>query len=187
MLGVLVAVVGLGAPAASAGAVTGAGNGVAAINPGTAPAVAEQGPVSPGSVEVSGLVFDDRAVVSLVTPSGAPARFIDFRGTTIDRASIRTTVSVQRQGRHVLGDRLYNGGGYFRDAGSPQRVLDAFHDGSLQILGVTRNGHVVVRVPSVTGFNNNPTAGFVDQATNVFFIKGSSSPSVVPTNPNWAP
>lgn len=127
-------------------------------------------------------------LVSLTsTPSGTPARSIDSGGTIIDRASIRTTVSAQRQGRHVLGDRLYNGGGYFRDAGSPQRVLDAFHDGSAQVLGVTRNGHVVVRVPSVTGFNNNPAAGFVDQATNVFFIKGSSSPSVVPTNPNWAP
>jgi hypothetical protein len=64
-------------------------------------------------------------------------------------------------------------------------VLDAFHGGSAQVLGTTRSGNIVVRVPGVTGFNNNPAAGFVDQATDVFFIKGSSSVSVVPANPNW--
>ncbi len=34
---------------------------------------------------------------------------------------------------------------------------------------------------------DNPGAGYPSQATSVFFIKGSSSPSVVPYNPAWTP
>jgi len=122
-----------------------------------------------------------------VAPNTVPARFIDSGGTIIDRTSVRSYISLQKQGRHIQGDDLYNGGGYFTDASSAQNVLDAFHDGSGQILGVTRNGHIVVQVPSVNGFNNNPLNNYVDQVTNVFFIKGSSSPSVVPANPGWTP
>ena len=120
------------------------------------------------------------------TPSGTPARFIDSGGAIIDRASIRTTVSAQRQGRHVLGDRLYSGGSYFNSADDAQRVLDDFHSGAAEILGIKGND-IVVRSPNVTGFNHNPGAGFPNQATNVFFIKGSANPSVVPYNPNWTP
>lgn len=122
-----------------------------------------------------------------VAPNSVPARFIDSGGTIIDRTSVRSYISPQKQGRHILGDDLCNGGGYFTDASSAQNVLDAFHDGSGQILGVTRNGHIVLQVPSITGFNNNPLNGYVDQVTDVFFIKGSSSPSVVPANPGWTP
>ncbi|WP_416891307.1 hypothetical protein, partial [Mycobacterium sp.] len=66
----VVALVGLGAPAASAGAATGVQNGVAAINPEPATPVGPGAAVSPGRVGVSGLLFDDGAVVSLVTPRG---------------------------------------------------------------------------------------------------------------------
>lgn len=115
-----------------------------------------------------------------------PPRFITTgAGTTIDRASVGTAISAQRQGRHLAGASQYNGGGYFNSLDDAQGVLDAFHGGSAQVLGTTRSGNIVVRVPGVTGFNNNPSAGFVDQATDVFFIKGSSSVSVVPANPNW--
>ena len=58
--------------------------------------------------------------------------------------------------------------------------------GGAQVLG-TKGNDIVVRVPGITGFNHNPGAGFPDQATSVFFIKGSSSPSVVPYNPGWTP
>ena len=67
-----------------------------------------------------------------------------------------------------------------------QSVLDSVHSGSAQVLGTTKQGHLVVRNAGVTGFNNNPGAGFVNQPTNVFLIKGTAKPSVVPTNPNWS-
>jgi RHS repeat-associated protein len=118
-------------------------------------------------------------------PSGT-ARFIDSGGTILDRASINTTISTQRQGRHVKGAREYRGGSYFSSADDAQRVLDDFHSGAADILGVKGND-IVVRTPNVTGFNHNPRSGFYSQPTNVFFIKGSSSPSVVPYNPTWIP
>ncbi|MEZ5374074.1 MAG: Hint domain-containing protein [Microthrixaceae bacterium] len=72
VLATLVAVIGLGASDASAGAAPDARNGVAAINPGLGTLVANQEPVSPGFVGVSGPVFDDEAVVSPVAPSRTP-------------------------------------------------------------------------------------------------------------------
>lgn len=69
VLGVLVAVIGLAVPAASAATDTGTQNGVAAINPESGPIVEPGTVVSPGSVGVCGLLFDDQASVSRVAPS----------------------------------------------------------------------------------------------------------------------
>ncbi|WP_020579290.1 RHS repeat-associated core domain-containing protein [Actinopolymorpha alba] len=107
-------------------------------------------------------------------------------GVTINRMAVNTSISVQRQGRHVLGAREYKGGSYFNSADDAQRVLDDFHSGAADILGVKGND-IVVRTTNVTGFNVNPGAGYPNQATNVFFIKGTSKPSVVPYNPMWTP
>lgn len=68
-----------------------------------------------------------------------------------------------------------------------QEVLDAYKGGNATFLGVTSNGHQVVKVTNVKGTNVNLGAGVQAQETNVFIIKGSSKPSVVPTNPNWKP
>lgn len=122
-----------------------------------------------------------------IATNAVPPRFITTgAGTTIDRLAVNTSISAQRQGRHVLGARQYGGGSYFNSADDAQGVLDAFHSGGAQVLG-TKGNDIVVRVPGITGFNHNPGAGFPNQATNVFFIKGSSSPSVVPYNPAWKP
>jgi hypothetical protein len=48
-------------------------------------------------------------------------------------------------------------------------------------------GHQVVKCNGVTGTNVNIRAGITGQPTNVFLIKGTASPTVVPTNPNWRP
>ena len=67
-----------------------------------------------------------------------------------------------------------------------QWAIDEFHSGTAEVLGVKGND-IGVRAPGATGVNVNPGAGFPRQPTNVFFIKGSSSPSVVPYNPAWTP
>lgn len=72
------------------------------------------------------------------------------------------------------------------DHGNTMTTYTKNPTGPAQVLGVKGND-IVVRVPNVTGLNHNPGAGFPNQATNVFFIKGSSSPSVVPYNPAWTP
>ena len=65
-----------------------------------------------------------------------------------------------------------------------QAVLDAYHSGEATVLGQSRAGHVIVRYDQVTGYNNNPRAGYADQPTHIFLIKGASSPSIVPTTPD---
>ncbi len=99
---------------------------------------------------------------------------------------VSATISWQKQSRHIAGDPLHNGGGYLRTHGEAQQVLDAYHSGGVAVLGRTANGNIVVRYDGVIGFNNNPRSGYIDQPTNVFMIKGTMSPSVVPINPNWS-
>lgn len=77
------------------------------------------------------------------------------------------------------------GKSYLNSQADAQSVLDAYHNGDATVLGRTSNGNIVVRYDGVTGYNNNPGAGFLDQPTNVFMIKGTKSPSVVPINPGW--
>jgi len=109
----------------------------------------------------------------------------------LDRATFSTKISAQKQGRHVSG-KGYAGGSYFESADQAQRVLDAFHNGParmIEILGVKKNGDIVVRVPEVTGrwVNRGLGAGFPGVETHVFFIKGTKYPSVVPYNPAYRP
>lgn len=104
-------------------------------------------------------------------------------------SSIGTKVSL-KQLRHLKGRPEWTArgeGSYLQSMDDAQAVLDAVHSGSARVLGTTRQGHVVVEFKGVTGFNNNPAAGFVDQPTNVFMIKGTAKPSVVPTSPAWKP
>jgi hypothetical protein len=64
-------------------------------------------------------------------------------------------------------------------------VLANFHNGNVVVLGKAHNGHIIIRDNSVTGYNTNVRTGHVDQPTNVFMIKGTSNPSIVPYNPNY--
>jgi intein/homing endonuclease len=108
-------------------------------------------------------------------------------GSVIDRSSISTRISYQRQGRHVLGHRLYRqGNSYFHSHAEAQHVLDSFHNGTATVVG-RKGDDIVVRMPHNTGFNNNTGAGFIDQPTNIHFIKGRNSVSVVPHDPTYRP
>ena len=95
----------------------------------------------------------------------------------------------QKQMRHIKDRPEWQQrgqGSYVNSMDDAQTVLNNAKAGTSDVLGTTNNG-VVVRDPSVTGYNNNPGAGYIDQPTNVFIIKGTAKPSVVPTNPNWTP
>jgi len=104
-------------------------------------------------------------------------------------AKIGTKIS-QKQLRHIKNRKEWiqrGKGSYMESIDDAQKVLDAMHSGDAKILGTTNQGYLVVKYDGVTGFNNNPSAGFIDQATNVFMIKGTKSPSLVPTSPMWKP
>ncbi len=95
----------------------------------------------------------------------------------------------QKQLRHIFGrlEHAARGGGYLNSMDDAQAVLTAFRNGRAAILGRSSQGFPVVRFNGVTGTNVNVSAGFSNQPTNVFMIKGTASPSVVPVNPNWVP
>jgi RHS repeat-associated protein len=100
------------------------------------------------------------------------------------RYQVNSTIS-QKQLRHVRGTPQYRGGGVMDSIDDAQAVLSAFRNGDAVILGYNRQGFPVVRYEGVTGTNINLGAGITGQPTNVFIIKGTTSPSVVPTNPMW--
>ncbi|MCG6146457.1 polymorphic toxin-type HINT domain-containing protein [Leptospira bandrabouensis] len=95
-------------------------------------------------------------------------------------------ISVQKQARHLAGTAK-PGGGFLDSVDDAQSVLNAVHSGDATLLGTSKAGHLVYRFDGVTGTNVNLGAGIKNQPTNVFMIKGTSSPSVVPTSPFWKP
>ena len=100
--------------------------------------------------------------------------------------SLSKTISVQKQARHIAGTAK-PGGGFLNSVDDAKSVLNAVHSGKATYLGTSSQGHLVYRFNGVTGTNVNLRAGITGQPTNVFMIKGTTSPSVVPTNPFWKP
>lgn len=96
------------------------------------------------------------------------------------------TISVQKQARHIAGTAK-PGRGFLNSVDDAQAVLDAVHSGNATFLGTSKAGHQIYRFNGVTGTNVNLGAGITGQPTNVFMIKGTTSPSVVPTSPLWKP
>ena len=127
--------------------------------------------------------------VTSVTPQSRVDSLEVGGGSTLSRADfpgIRTKVS-QKQMRHIAGRpelKARNRGGYFNSISDAQAVLDAFHSGRAKILGKTAQGFPIVKVDGVVGTNVNNGVGILSQPTSVFIIKGTASPSVVPTDPN---
>ncbi|MFG0382588.1 filamentous hemagglutinin N-terminal domain-containing protein [Pseudomonas sp. zbq_18] len=109
--------------------------------------------------------------------------------TPKDFPDVSTKIS-QKQLRHIAGTQQLEargGGGFLNSVSDAQKVLDAYHAGQVKILGRNAQGFPVVKFEGITGTNVNLGVGITDQATNVFIIKGTKSPSIVPTNPNWSP
>ena len=79
---------------------------------------------------------------------------------------------------------LDSSGSYFTTIDDAKAVLAAYQAGDAEILGLSSGGDmVVVRVPSVTGYNQNVGSGYLNQPTDTFLIKGTTKVSVVPTTP----
>ena len=94
----------------------------------------------------------------------------------------------QKQLRHIAGRpelEARGGGGFLNSVDDAQKVLDAYRIGQVKILGKNAQGFPVVKFEGVTGTNVNAGVGITAQPTNVFIIKGTKSPSIVPANPNW--
>ena len=102
--------------------------------------------------------------------------------TTKDFPEVSSKIS-QKQLRHIDGRKEYRGGGYLNNMTDAQRVLDAYRSGQAVVVGQTKQGFPIIRFEGVVGVNVNLGAKIPSQPTSVFIIKGTASPSVVPTNP----
>ncbi|MFN3166953.1 MAG: RHS repeat-associated core domain-containing protein, partial [Phycisphaeraceae bacterium] len=151
-------------------------------------------PLPLGRTNTTGLPLVEFAQVSPLHPTGRNVNPLQSLprvssssvviNSTLKDFMVGSKVS-QKQLRHIKGRQEYRGGGFLESITDAQKVLDNFHVGDATIIGKTRQGFPVVRVYNVTGTNVNVAAGFPNQPTNVFIIKGTVSPSVVPANPNW--
>lgn len=134
--------------------------------------------------QMGGVVAVAGAVVSAGTLGGArKAEPLQPVGMEKKNPRIATFVNEQKQARHMQGTPQYDDGGYFKDMGDAQEVMQAYQRGEAKVVGRGSDGGPIVECRGVTGYNNNPEAGFKDQPTQRFWIKGSSSPSVVPVSP----
>jgi hypothetical protein len=109
--------------------------------------------------------------------------------TTADFPAVAAKVSG-KQARHIFGTQAYaarGSGGYLNSMDDAQAVLDAYQSGSAAVIGKSAQGFPIVEFNGVTGTNVNVAAGFPNQPTNIFMIKGTVRPSVVPMQPNWTP
>ena len=101
--------------------------------------------------------------------------------------SVEAFINLGKQSRHVLRTREYEsptgGKSYFRQMSDAQDVLSAYQSGQAVVVGRGNDGGPIVRFDAGVGFNHNPRAGFPNQPTNVYWIKGTSSVSVVPVSP----
>ena len=128
------------------------------------------------------------AVLAKVT-AGKAATGVGANGilTPKDFPEVAGKVS-QKQLRHIAGRpelEARGGGGFLNSVDDAQKVLDAYRIGQVKILGKNAQGFPVVKFEGVTGINVNAGVGITGQPTNVFIIKGTKSPSIVPANPNW--
>ncbi len=93
----------------------------------------------------------------------------------------------QKQMRHVAVAKSIEGVDTWTIIDDAQIVLNSFNSGAVNILGKSKQGFPIVKAGGMIGINvSNVASGTYKQAANIFMIKGTKSPSVVPMNPNWS-
>jgi RHS repeat-associated protein len=107
-----------------------------------------------------------------------------------DFQNVSTRLSIQKQNRHLLGGHdprtgTEPTGGVMHSMDDARKVLAAYHSGDARIVGQNKAGAPIVRYRGVTGTHQNEldTGRVIREPTNVFMIKGTTSPTVVPVNP----
>jgi len=100
--------------------------------------------------------------------------------------ALNKKISIQKQSRHIAATKV-EGKSFLQSLEDAQAVLDAVHAGKAEFLGTSIKGHQVFRVKSISGINVNCNNKITGQITDVFMIKETVSPSVVPTTPFWKP
>jgi len=179
--GYATATTGLGRVAAVAGVTSGAADVVAAGGVDLLLAEEDEARIHEVANEISTIT----GAVDLAHGAGewTMRRPATFETVDDQLAALSSTLSRQKQLRHLDGSPIQAEGGYLFDLHDGQRVIDAVHDGSAPIVGRATSGHLIVEYPAVSGMHVNAGVGQPGVVTSTFLIKGTSSPSVVPARP----
>lgn len=117
---------------------------------------------------------------SLILPKGSTAQ----KGTV----QYTQTVSQQKQMRHLQGSAPTNKS-YLNSLEDAQKVLNAYNSGNYRLISENpKQSTVVIEVKTVSGtyINVGNPNGLpdVNKPTSIFMIQSSSSPKIVPVNPD---
>jgi hypothetical protein len=108
---------------------------------------------------------------------------VTFDSVEEQLGALSDRISRQKQLRHLKDSPLHRRGGYFDDPADAQRVLDAVHEGSAEVFGITRGQDLLVRYDDVAGIHVSRDVGAFGVETTTFAVKGTAKPSVVPVRP----
>lgn len=108
-------------------------------------------------------------------------------------AQISNRLSIQKQARHIFDTAEYKRRiatpqgvvSYFQSQADADTVWKAFKNGDAKVLGFKPNGDIVIRVKGAKGMWFHRTSAPTGVSTDVFFIKGTAHPSIVPYDPNF--
>ncbi|WP_433646631.1 polymorphic toxin type 50 domain-containing protein [Kosakonia pseudosacchari] len=117
---------------------------------------------------------------SLILPKGSTAQ----KGTV----QYTQTVSQQKQMRHLQGSAPTNKS-YLNSLEDAQKVLNTYNSGNYRLISENpKQSTVVIEVKTVSGtyINVGNPNGLpdVNKPTSIFMIQSSSSPKIVPVNPD---
>lgn len=141
-------------------------------------------PESRGKTQMQTMVAENPLVQDAII--GAVTAGVINKGVLQASEGLSRVLNVNKQARHLLGTAK-EGGGFVNSMDDAHAVLNAVHLGEATYLGTSKAGYQVYRFGGVTGTNVNIGAGITAQPTNVFMIKGTINPSIVPTTPLWTP
>ena len=141
-------------------------------------------PESRGKTQMQTMVAENPLVQDAII--GAVTAGVINKGVLQASEGLSRVLNVNKQARHLLGTAK-EGGGFVNSMDDAHAVLNAVHLGEATYLGTSKAGYQVYRFGGVTGTNVNIGAGIIAQPTNVFMIKGTINPSIVPTTPLWTP
>ncbi|MDQ9029077.1 two-partner secretion domain-containing protein [Acinetobacter nosocomialis] len=92
---------------------------------------------------------------------------------------------AQSQRKHIKDDAQHTHGSYFNNTQDAQKVLDAFHNNEVKIVGYNKQGQPIIKYDGVKGIyaTKNKEGESFESITNYFLIKGTKKVSIVPASP----
>ncbi|MDC4361325.1 VENN motif pre-toxin domain-containing protein [Acinetobacter baumannii] len=98
--------------------------------------------------------------------------------------NLKTQIDQSKR-KHIKDDAQHTHGSYFNNTQDAQKVLDAFHNNEVKIVGYNKQGQPIIKYDGVKGIyaTKNKEGESFESITNYFLIKGTKKVSIVPASP----